>query len=65
MKPGVLVAFEGLDQSGKQTQAEALVRYFTDAGQPVPAAVVSRTTPRRSAPRSAAACRASATTVPT
>lgn len=34
MKPGVLVAFEGLDQSGKQTQAEALVRYFTDAGQP-------------------------------
>ncbi|MEO7275450.1 MAG: dTMP kinase [Vicinamibacterales bacterium] len=31
---GVLVAFEGLDQSGKQTQAEALVRHVTDAGQP-------------------------------
>ena len=30
---GLLVAFEGLDQSGKQTQAEALVRHFTDAGQ--------------------------------
>jgi len=34
MRPGLLVAFEGLDQSGKQTQAEALVRHFTDAGQP-------------------------------
>ena len=34
MRRGVLVAFEGLDQSGKQTQAEALVRHFTDAGQP-------------------------------
>jgi dTMP kinase len=31
---GPLVAFEGLDQSGKQTQAEALVRHFTGAGQP-------------------------------
>ena len=34
MTPGVLVAFEGLDQSGKQTQAEALVRHFAGAGQP-------------------------------
>lgn len=31
---GGLVAFEGLDQSGKQTQAEALVRHLSDAGQP-------------------------------
>ena len=30
---GLLVAFEGLDQSGKQTQAEALVRHFADAGR--------------------------------
>ena len=29
MMRGLLIAFEGLDQSGKQTQAEALVRHFT------------------------------------
>jgi dTMP kinase len=34
MTPGLLVAFEGLDQSGKQTQAEALMRHFREAGQP-------------------------------
>jgi dTMP kinase len=30
---GLLVAFEGLDQSGKQTQAEALVRHFATLGR--------------------------------
>jgi dTMP kinase len=31
--PGSLIAFEGLDQSGKQTQAETLFDAFTAAGQ--------------------------------
>jgi dTMP kinase len=31
---GFLIAFEGLDQSGKQTQAEALHAALTSAGQP-------------------------------
>jgi dTMP kinase len=30
---GLLIAFEGLDQSGKQTQAEALRDYFTGQGR--------------------------------
>lgn len=30
---GLLIAFEGLDQSGKQTQAESLRDYFTDRGR--------------------------------
>jgi dTMP kinase len=30
---GHLIAFEGLDQSGKQTQAERLVKAFRDAGR--------------------------------
>ena len=30
---GLLIAFEGLDQSGKQTQAEALCAYVTTQGQ--------------------------------
>lgn len=31
--PGLLIAFEGLDQSGKQTQAEALGDYVTSLGR--------------------------------
>lgn len=31
--PGLLIAFEGLDQSGKQTQAEALCAYVTAQGR--------------------------------
>ena len=31
---GVLIAFEGLDQSGKQTQTEALAGALTAAGSP-------------------------------
>ena len=31
--PGALIAFEGLDQSGKQTQAEALRDYLTARGR--------------------------------
>ena len=30
---GLLIAFEGLDQSGKQTQAESLRHYFTSRGR--------------------------------
>lgn len=30
---GLLIAFEGLDQSGKQTQAEGLVDYFASIGR--------------------------------
>ena len=30
---GLLIAFEGLDQSGKQTQAESLRDYFTSRGR--------------------------------
>ena len=42
-RPGLLIAFEGLDQSGKQTQAEALRDDFTSRSRPrLPAAVVSR-----------------------
>ena len=33
MSRGFLIAFEGLDQSGKQTQAEALRDYLTGIGQ--------------------------------
>jgi len=32
--PGYLIAFEGLDQSGKQTQAEALRDYVVEQGRP-------------------------------
>ena len=32
--PGYLIAFEGLDQSGKQTQAESLRDYVTAEGRP-------------------------------
>ena len=32
---GLLIAFEGLDQSGKQTQAELLRDRLTDAGRKV------------------------------
>jgi dTMP kinase len=32
---GLLIAFEGLDQSGKQTQAEALRNYFAEQGREV------------------------------
>src|SRR5688500_16350672 len=33
MKPGLLIAFEGLDQSGKQTQAELLRDRIVEAGR--------------------------------
>jgi len=35
MKPGLLIAFEGLDQSGKQTQAEMLRDRLTATGRTV------------------------------
>ncbi len=63
--PGHLIAFEGLDQSGKQTQAERLLAAFRAAGHASRVPDVSRNTRRRSAPRSAGRCRASATTSPT
>ena len=33
MSPGALIAFEGLDQSGKQTQAELLRDWFKERGR--------------------------------
>ena len=35
MTPGSLIAFEGLDQSGKQTQAERLVATLREKGREV------------------------------
>ena len=61
----MLIAFEGLDQSGKETQARHAARPARAGrpqGQP---AVVSRLRARRSARRSRRPCTASASSVPT
>ena len=39
---GLLIAFEGLDQSGKQTQAERRPRFRARARSRVPPGVISR-----------------------
>ena len=60
---GLLVAFEGLDQSGKQTQAERLREHVTRRPRRA-GSCRSPTTPRPSATRSRGRCTASATTAP-
>ena len=58
MDAGRLIAFEGLDQSGKQTQAEWLAERAAAGRARRAHACRSPTTPPRSAPRSARRCRA-------
>ena len=47
--PGLLIAFEGLDQSGKETQAQRLARASRSARAPRRASPRFPTTRRRSA----------------
>ena len=53
MTKGLLIAFEGLDQSGKQTQAEGLRDHLAALGRECRAAVVSRLLDADRQPRSA------------